>query len=296
VAGFVDENEQAQEDDKIFFEPDDDDYLSAGVIEDSDLFSKPAELPEVDYLGEEDIPELDFDAMDDVTGDQFDGTLFDDVHLDDEVTDYSDDIEASSDDLENMLDEPPDSDESAIDIDNESSNEDHAFVYDPLTEAESAPSQPWATRGVMALALIVVLGGLLAYSARNTSSFSAITSPVSNLLCKVSQCVENEHVSLDELKVVRRNVYTHPKIESALIINIVFKNMAAFAQPYPILSITMSDINGAAVAQRDFLPREYLKLNNTEPTGLIDSLAQEDISLEVNDPGSSAKSFELEFK
>lgn len=295
-------------DEKIVFEPDD-----AGVSDfaDMDLFSDHAVLPEVEYLQDsDDIPELDFDTMD-PEGDQFDGTLFDDVNLDEEEQSFDDTGVWPVDNTESDLGEPVDeqsqdgftsvaSDASSLEpgsipeIESDIADFDKDLYDDNLHVPEHDSSEGHiGGRFLLMLALVVGLGGLYLYS--NWQSLQK-AEPFSTVKCYFSDCTIAKSTDLNQLRVVRRNVYSHPKVEKALVINIVFRNNADIAQSYPILAIQMSDITGEIVAMRDFKPFEYLKKPMGDVIPMIEAGQVVDVSLEVNDPGDDAKSFELEFK
>lgn len=296
-------------DEKIVFEPDD---SGAGDFADMDLFSDHAVLPEVEYLQDsDDIPELDFDTMD-PEGDQFDGTLFDDVNLDEEEqsfeetgvwpADTSHDTDHSVSPETQVQDEfvPPISGDSSLEPDSipEMESEIPDFESDLFDDNLHAPEQAsrdghTGGRFLLLFVLMAGLGGLYLYA--NWQNLQK-TEPFSTVKCIFSDCTVAESTDLDLLRVVRRNVYSHPKVEKALVINIVFRNNATFAQAYPVLAIQMSDITGEIVAMRDFKPFEYLKKSMSDEIPMIEAGQVVDVSLEVNDPGDDAKSFELEFK
>lgn len=288
---------------KIFFEPDQSMENAAEEFSDADLFSGDAELPVVEYLEEsEEIPELDFNAID-PDDEQFDGTLFDDVNLDYEG--YEELAEGYSVDDENVW-EPEvtsaDLPETALER-----GEDVDMFDSPLTMPDdvaafsSDTTRPdkkgfGASRLTMVLVLILGFGGLYVHSKKATLEQSPATRPLVKALCLVTGCELASMSKLTDFLVVRRNVYTHPTIGKALVINIVFRNDAAFAQSYPKLAITMSDIRGKVVAERVFRPFEYLKLEDGAQISDISPGQSIDVSLEVRDPGEEAKSFELEFQ
>ncbi|MCB1754501.1 MAG: zinc-ribbon and DUF3426 domain-containing protein [Gammaproteobacteria bacterium] len=284
--------ELSLDNDRIFFEPDNE-ANDSQAFSDSDLFSADAQLPEVDYLEDDgDIPELDFESID-PEDDQFDGTLFDDVSIDEPDETLSEPVTDGAlwhDDAETPITPPlgdqPEPAATAVD--------DFEAPADFLRPANEHGGSRWKTRALMALALIVGLGGLYAYSNRNVPD-SSLTR-VSDTVCGFINCDDELKASLSDLRVIRRNVYTHPKVDNALVINIVFRNDAEVAQPYPTLGIQMSDVRGKVVAQRDFLPYEYLRAAPGEDLPVIEAAQVVDVSLEVNDPGDDAKSFELEFK
>ncbi len=96
------------------------------------------------------------------------------------------------------------------------------------------------------------------------------------------------------IKLLSRNVYSHPDNKDALKIDITLKNDADFAQPYPVMQINFSDIRGHTVAARRFLPAEYLP-EKSGKTGIIASGDKLSFSMEILDPGKQAKTYEFNF-
>ena len=79
----------------------------------------------------------------------------------------------------------------------------------------------------------------------------------------------------------------------ALIISASFRNDARWAQPWPDLELTLSDINGQPIAHRRFAPEEYL--GHLQGAALVAPGQSASIALEVRDPGKQAVAFEFEF-
>ncbi len=302
VAGSSDEFDHAEIDqpstpdleETIVFEPENQDLNNAQAFDDIDLFSENADLPELGYFDDgEEIPELDFDSID-PENDQFDGTLFDDVNLDYEETEL---LTQEQDWAEPFTSKDKNASVSTPTFSNAESVEDplDSVVYSS-SDTKRNKSGFWFRRSMMVLILAIGLGGLFVYSNRVKFQKSPLTTPLVRWVCAIADCEVSNPASFDDLHVLRRDVYSHPKVQNALIINIVFRNEATVSQPYPTLAITMSDMNGEIVAQRDFLPFEYLKIDKLDVPSVIDSEQTVEISLEVSDPGDSAKSFELDFK
>lgn len=95
------------------------------------------------------------------------------------------------------------------------------------------------------------------------------------------------------LHILTRDVRPHPSTPEALIISASFRNDARWAQPWPQLDLTLSDINGQAIARRRFAPAEYLGHLHEAP--LIQPGQSASIALEVRDPGKQAVAFEFGF-
>jgi predicted Zn finger-like uncharacterized protein len=153
-----------------------------------------------------------------------------------------------------------------------------------------------ATVGWSAAIVIGVLGLLLqlAYLQRDRLADHPQAGPIVVDICKrIPGCELAPKRDLSQLQLVSRNVYSHPNIESALMINAVIVNAANFSQPFPVLLVSMSDVHGKVVAERYFHPAEYLpekpEAADMQPGKAIS------VNLEVMDPGQNALAFELDF-
>lgn len=100
--------------------------------------------------------------------------------------------------------------------------------------------------------------------------------------------------AIDLIKLIKRDITTHPSVKGALLINATIVNTAAFVQPFPMMQITLSDINSTVIAKHRFQPAEYLgtdvNLRRSMPPN-----SPEQISLKIPDPGKDAVNFELNF-
>ena len=112
-------------------------------------------------------------------------------------------------------------------------------------------------------------------------------------LCQHVECSDSSMRDPDKIELITRNIYSHPKEKNALLIDVVMKNNAPFAQPFPIIQIDFSDIRGGTVAARRFYPDEYLP-SDTQ-TSLLKPNANTSVSLEIQDPGKQAMTYEFNF-
>ncbi|HEX7028464.1 MAG TPA: DUF3426 domain-containing protein [Gammaproteobacteria bacterium] len=154
-----------------------------------------------------------------------------------------------------------------------------------------------ATAGWSAAIVIGVLGLLLqiAYLKRDWLADHPRAGPIVVDFCKrIPGCELTPKRDLSQLQLVSRNVYSHPNEAAALMISAVIVNAANFSQPFPILLVSMSDVQGKVVAERYFHPSEYLP----EKPGTSEMQPGKAISvnLEVMDPGQNALAFELDFQ
>ena len=92
-----------------------------------------------------------------------------------------------------------------------------------------------------------------------------------------------------------RDVRPHPSQSGALIISATLLNRAPFTQPYPIVEITLSDLDEQRIAMRRLAPQDYLVDARALARGLQPD-ATATIDLEVVDPGRNAVAFEFKFR
>jgi len=118
--------------------------------------------------------------------------------------------------------------------------------------------------------------------------------PALEVFCKPLSCELPLRRDPGQLEIVEREIVRHPHVADALLVNATFVNNADFAQAYPLLQISFSDVSGAAVAVRRFQPAEYLAVIRDTGTGMVPG-GQIHALLEIIDPGERAVSFQFDF-
>jgi predicted Zn finger-like uncharacterized protein len=118
--------------------------------------------------------------------------------------------------------------------------------------------------------------------------------PVITALCSVLKCEIPVVRDTRKIDLLNRQLYTHPNAESALMINASMVNNAPFAQPYPIVELSLSDEQGNIVAARRFKPMEYLAIDE-DPLAMMSPGSPVSITLEIADPGEHALAYEFTF-
>lgn len=113
-------------------------------------------------------------------------------------------------------------------------------------------------------------------------------------LCEIAQCELPLQQNIDLIKLTHRDITSHPRVKGALLINAIIVNNATFAQPFPAMQITLSDISGSVIAKRRFQPNEYLDADVNLRRGMPPSSPVQ-IGLEIADPGKDAVNFEFNF-
>ncbi len=119
---------------------------------------------------------------------------------------------------------------------------------------------------------------------------------------RIPQCGIEDKRDNSAFSLATRQIYSHPNEENALILSASFSNQADFAQPFPLLLVSMTDKQGEVIAERYFKPTEYrVELEQSEPEYSYNGIAlmQANESININlalaDPGKDALAFEIDF-
>jgi len=141
--------------------------------------------------------------------------------------------------------------------------------------------------------LLVALCAQLIFIQRAAFAQDPTLRPVVERMCQLADCVVPARRDLEAIELIRRNVYAHPNVDDALIIDVEFVNNAVFAQPYPTLTIGLGDIRGKPLIRRNFAPPTYRP--RLDPNARMAPGAPVQVSLEVRDPGERARTFQIDF-
>ncbi len=161
--------------------------------------------------------------------------------------------------------------------------------------------QPPARRGryivLMSAMTIVLAAGLLAqfvwYNMDDLSQ-NVIARPWLERACKVAGCSLPPLIDIGSISSDNLLVRSHTEIANALSVNLVFRNDAAFAQPFPALNLRFTDVNNTVVAERRFTPEEYLA-PGIATMGMMPAGSPVQVVLNILDPGNSAVNYEVSF-
>ena len=148
---------------------------------------------------------------------------------------------------------------------------------------------------MVCLLLTLLLGAQVAWAQRNTLLSDPVTGPWLRQACTILGCRLPLVRSVRQMHLVARDVEAHPSVKGALMISATFRNDAPFAQPYPIITLVLSDPQGHHVAMRRLRPSEYLDDSESLRAGMAPG-ATTAVVLEVEDPGRRAVAFEFGFE
>ncbi len=143
------------------------------------------------------------------------------------------------------------------------------------------------------LLLIASLGVQYAFSHRIPLRENATLRPLLDALCQVTRCPMPPKRDLKKIELVDNMMQSHPRYQNSLLITATLINRADYVQPYPIVEITMTDLQQKVVAQRTFRPEEYL-VGDTADMGFTPNI-EVALMLEVADPGNNAVGFKFDF-
>ena len=147
-----------------------------------------------------------------------------------------------------------------------------------------------------ALSLAALLVFVSQYLVFNFAELSRTPSwrPFYANLCGAVGCSLPNPSDVTRLRGANLVVRAHPAAADALVVDVIVFNDAEYPQPFPLLELGFTSLNGQAIASRRFQPSEYLRgdlRNMTEmPPGVPIRL-----SLEILDPGSAAQNYTLRF-
>jgi len=151
---------------------------------------------------------------------------------------------------------------------------------------------PWV---LACFTLLLILLSQLGWACRDVLIADPTVGPMLSQVCATLNCTLPLVRDVRQLHLLARDVQTHPSVPGALMISATVRNDAAFAQPWPVVSITLYDVNGKRLAMRRLSPSEYLSDNGELQRGLA-AAASTALVFEVEDPGQQAVTFELGFE
>ncbi|HEX6834424.1 MAG TPA: zinc-ribbon and DUF3426 domain-containing protein [Rudaea sp.] len=165
-----------------------------------------------------------------------------------------------------------------------------AFARD-LGSGVRTRSWPWA---LGTLALLLTLGAQVAYAERAALLDDARVRPMLDGVCAAIGCQLPLRHAPSRFVLLSRDIRPHPSVPNALIISASLRNDANFAQAFPNVEITLSDLDENRIAMRRFAPRDYVGDARAIAAGLAPGSTTA-LVFEVLDPGKNAVAFEFKF-
>jgi len=170
------------------------------------------------------------------------------------------------------------------------------LVFSPrfAREAKSSAGRRWPWL-VACLVLLLLLCAQLAWAKRDVLIADATAGSWLRQACTGLGCRLPLVQDVHRLRLLARDVQAHPSVPGALLISATVRNDASFDQPWPVVSVTLSDVDGKRIAMRRLQPAEYLGDSAALERGLAAG-GNAALVLEVEDPGNKAVAFEIGFE
>lgn len=154
-------------------------------------------------------------------------------------------------------------------------------------------SAGWVWKSGIAL-LAPLLLAQVAWAERNELMQNSMSRHWLERGCAILHCTLPLAREADSFVLLSRDVRPHPSVPNALIISATLRNDADIAQAFPIVEITLTDLDEQRIAMRRFKPTEYLGDARTLSSGLA-AHASTALVFEVADPGKNAVAYEFKF-
>ena len=167
------------------------------------------------------------------------------------------------------------------------------FVQPPAGTAVPPRPRHWGGIGV-AVALAVLLLVQVILADREALAADARWRPLVSGACIVLRCQVPAWREPAAFTLVRRDVRPLPSRPGALHVDARFRNDAVWPQAWPVLVLTLSDIDGRTVGRRAFQPREYLGAAPTQST--IHSGQSVDVAMDILEPAPAVVAFTFDFQ
>jgi predicted Zn finger-like uncharacterized protein len=145
------------------------------------------------------------------------------------------------------------------------------------------------------LALVVILAVQLAWAKRVALLQDPQTHAWMTRVCGTIDCNLPPIRDIAKLELLSRDIRPDPRTTGALVITATLRNNAGFRQPWPVVTVELSDLDGKPVAMRRFRPAEYIPDASRRAAGIAAG-ATAAVAFEVADPGKNAMNFQFSFQ
>lgn len=162
------------------------------------------------------------------------------------------------------------------------------FLHGRRAPAPARARAAWRPPAAVA-ALLVLLGLQVVLADRDRLAADAQWRPLVAGVCGVLGCSLPPWREPEAFVLLARDVRPHPQQAGALRASASFRNDARWPQPWPQVLLTLSDVNGRAVAARAFAPEEYL--GGAPDTPLLAAGQSVDIALDIGEPSTETVSY-----
>ncbi len=149
----------------------------------------------------------------------------------------------------------------------------------------------WSALTSMMLVILIIQ---YAYFYRHDLQSYDLAQPLLIKLCDIAPCATPLRHDTSLVRMMGREVSSHPASPGALLVNATIVNDSDKRQLFPLLQLGLSDFNGSLLALRRFRPEEYLDESIDYARGMLPGVPVQ-VLLEIADPGADVAGFAFEF-
>lgn len=155
----------------------------------------------------------------------------------------------------------------------------------------------WGKRLFWTLVLIALIAGAIAqvtwFQFDKLSRIPALR-PFYEMGCRWAGCKLPALIDVSQIESQQLLVRSKADQPNVLVVDAIIVNQATFAQPFPAIALTFSNLNNDVVAQRLFQPDEYLA-GDAKGMKAMPPNTPVEISLSIKDPGRDAVNYNIAF-
>lgn len=158
--------------------------------------------------------------------------------------------------------------------------------------AEPAPAKRWPWAVASTLLALLLIGQTLHHFRETLARHQSFGPQLSKLYAALGQPLAPQW-QLQAYSIKQWGIVSDPQAADTLRVRASVTNGASFAQPYPLLQLSLEDRFGSQVGTREFKPEEYLA-SNTQATRLLAAGESANVDLAIIDPGADAVGFQFD--
>lgn len=171
-----------------------------------------------------------------------------------------------------------------------------SFTREATTRGPRARANTWQWAALFVLGIALLLQVLLADRARLAAD--ANWRPLMASLCNALGCTLPPWRQPDAFAMLARDVRPLRDTPGALQVQATFRNDARWAQPWPVVRLSLSDADGRVVGARAFRPDEYLDHSGDEAATqtLLAPGQSARVVLHLREPTANVVAFSFDFR
>ncbi|WP_028669476.1 DUF3426 domain-containing protein [Saccharospirillum impatiens] len=151
----------------------------------------------------------------------------------------------------------------------------------------------WRWLGAVFIVLLIgVLVAQLAWVQRDTYAKMDQWRGLYQGVCDIAGCTLPDQEDIDLVRTSNVLIRDHRALNDVKLLDAVLTNRAAFRQPFPVLILQYTDVNGELIADQSFTPEQYLRGELTG-TRLMPVNTRIYVSLPIRNPGTRAVNYQL---